>query len=452
MTGRNGSSIRTRATLAAMAVTLAVSAAVAVGLTLARRDHEVREEIERQAAAARRLAFYLREGRFSAESLRDEGGLVQIVNDRGAVVAASSALAGSPALTRERPSDQDNRFDAERCDLTGRRGVCHVVVALRVHAPSGWATIYTLGPAPPAYAGPGWLAAAVAGVTALTALAGLLTSRLVGRPLRWLEAIRRELAEVSPADPGRRVPVPVHDEELAGLAETVNATLDRLQTGLEEQRRFTGDAAHDLQGSLTALRGHIRAAMAHDAGWERAGREMLDCVNHLDSVVGDMLVLSSLGAPGEREPVDLAALVEDEVRRLPRGIRVETDLTPGVVVEGDRGRLARALRDVLDNAVRHASALVTVTLRREGERAVLEVRDDGDGVPFRDRELIFTRFARLVPARERDAGGSGLGLPIAREVAVRHGGTLTAEDCDDGARFVLSLPLERPRSVDEPVA
>ncbi len=118
--------------------------------------------------------------------------------------------------------------------------------------------------------------------------------------------------------------------------------------------------------------------------------------------------------------------------------------TPDAAVEvtGSRGQLARVLGNLLDNGLRHARSAVTVGVRRDGQWAVLEVADDGDGVPEADRERVFERFVRLDDARSRDDGGAGLGLAIARDVAVRHGGTLTVrETAAGGALFELRLPL-----------
>lgn len=114
----------------------------------------------------------------------------------------------------------------------------------------------------------------------------------------------------------------------------------------------------------------------------------------------------------------------------------------GLNVTGSRGRLARVLGNLLDNAQRHATGEVRVSLRREGATAVVEVADDGAGVPEGDRERIFERFVRLDDARARDDGGAGLGLAIARDVAAGHGGTLTVREAPEGgALFVLRLPL-----------
>jgi len=108
---------------------------------------------------------------------------------------------------------------------------------------------------------------------------------------------------------------------------------------------------------------------------------------------------------------------------------------------GDRLRLGRLMTNLFDNAERHAESTVTVTVREDGQGAVLEVLDDGEGIAPEHREAVFHRFTRLDASRSRDAGGTGLGLPIAREIAKAHGGALWIADSERGARFVLHLPL-----------
>lgn len=140
--------------------------------------------------------------------------------------------------------------------------------------------------------------------------------------------------------------------------------------------------------------------------------------------------------------VDPAALAREEAAGRPEvTVVVEPgEPAPGEVA-GSRGQLGRVLANLLDNAHRHARSAVTVTVRRAGGQVVVEVADDGDGVPEADRERIFERFVRLDDARGRDDGGAGLGLAIARDVAVRHGGTLTVRRTPTGgALFELRLP------------
>jgi signal transduction histidine kinase len=214
---------------------------------------------------------------------------------------------------------------------------------------------------------------------------------------------------------------------------------------MEQQRRFASDASHDLRSPITAMRAELEEALlaSDEADWHETGGKLLTSLDRLQNIVTDLLTLAKLdaGAPARFEKLDLAEVVAGETGR-PRSKKIVTTLQTGVIVTGDRLRLARLLTNLLDNAERHAENTVAVTLRRDGA-AVLEVRDDGAGIAPEQREVVFRRFARLDASRTRDAGGTGLGLPIAREIARNHGGTLTIEDSDTGARFVLRIPVRK---------
>ncbi|MFF0309545.1 sensor histidine kinase [Streptosporangium sp. NPDC004379] len=166
-------------------------------------------------------------------------------------------------------------------------------------------------------------------------------------------------------------------------------------------------------------------------------------IDRLQLLVDDLLAVIRLdaAAPHNRERIDLGELVRAELDRRPD--EISRDLTAGALVEGDPLQLARVLTNLVDNALRHAEHEVQVKVRPDSGsgHAVLEVIDDGGGIPEADRERVFQRFVRLKEGRECDVSGSGLGLPIAREIAEGHGGTLSVADCDHGARFVLRLPL-----------
>lgn len=166
----------------------------------------------------------------------------------------------------------------------------------------------------------------------------------------------------------------------------------------------------------------------------------------MQELVEGLLLLARLDEHGglghPRAPVDLDDVALAEVRRI-RGMGVVVDghgIGPGRV-SGSEVLLGRAMRNLVDNAVRHAATRVTLRVATAGARVLVEVEDDGDGVPEAQRELIFERFARLDEARARDEGGSGLGLAIVREIARAHGGEVSvAAGRDGGARFTLALP------------
>ncbi|WP_405147391.1 HAMP domain-containing histidine kinase [Sphaerisporangium sp. NBC_01403] len=183
------------------------------------------------------------------------------------------------------------------------------------------------------------------------------------------------------------------------------------------------------------------------------GTAVLNGLDRLQGIVRDLLTIARLegGTPCAHDLVDLAELVTSEMDARHPGKRVERDLEEGVLVLGDRLRLARLITNLVDNAERHADSTITVRVHRargggDDRRfvtgaAVLEVLDDGAGIAPDKRELVFQRFARLAAARGRDSGGTGLGLSIARQIAEMAGGTLAIHDSPRGARFVLRLPL-----------
>ncbi|PAZ09830.1 two-component sensor histidine kinase [Streptomyces sp. SA15] len=263
------------------------------------------------------------------------------------------------------------------------------------------------------------------------------------RALRPVEGIRGEMAAITASeDLARRVPVPDTHDEVARLARTTNETLAALETSVERQRRFVADASHELRSPIASLRTQLEVGAAHPELLDVKGA--VEDTVRLQRLAADLLLLARLDA-GERPAADarfdLAALAREGVEGR-AGVTLEAP--EAVDVAGSRGQMGRLLTNLLDNAQRHARSAVRVSVRREGEWAVAGVADDGDGVPGSDRERIFERFVRLDEARSRDDGGAGLGLAIARDVATRHGGTLTVRDAPTGgALFELRLPLAR---------
>ncbi|MBM7809780.1 sensor histidine kinase [Saccharothrix algeriensis] len=287
------------------------------------------------------------------------------------------------------------------------------------------------------------------GALVLIGLFGCVVWVAMGRVLRPVEAIRREMADITEHDLSRRVPVPRRLNEVAHLAATVNANLDRLEVAVEDNRRFVADASHELRSPLAALRAELEIATAHpgQADWPAVVDAALADTDRLQRLATDLLLLARLdhttsaGAAGEN--VDLIALVRDHTthRRSRHALTVGLPDRP-TPMRGRRALLERLLGNLLDNAERHAATTITVRLSTVDGRTVLEVLDDGPGIPPEDRERIFDRFTRLDDARTRDTGGTGLGLPIARRIAAAHHGTLHATDRPDtaGARLVAAFP------------
>ncbi|MFF1562123.1 ATP-binding protein [Streptomyces sp. NPDC058293] len=281
------------------------------------------------------------------------------------------------------------------------------------------------------------------GFPVLLGVVGAVTWLVTRRALRPVEGIRSEMSAITASqDLARRVPEPATHDEVARLARTTNATLAALETSVERQRRFVADASHELRSPIASLRTQLEVGAAHPELLDVDGA-VADTVR-LQELAAGLLLLARLDAgerPGEAR-VDLAALAGEELSQRPAGrVAVRTYLEP-VEVAGSRSQLARVVGNLLDNAQRHARSRVDIAVRAEGPWAVVEVGDDGAGVPEAERERIFERFVRLDDARARDDGGAGLGLAIARDVAVRHGGALTVRSSPAaGALFELRLPV-----------
>lgn len=278
-------------------------------------------------------------------------------------------------------------------------------------------------------------------VPVLTALLALTIWAVIGRALRPVDELRRAAADVARTGGSGSLPVPPVDDELAALARTLNDMLDRLETSAARQRSFVADAAHELRSPLASLRTTLDVARAHPEAYPQADvvadaeRE----ASRMQSLVDDLLLLARVGsAPLRSEDVDLAALVADVVDG-------ETGTSSAVVVEVhgsgharcDAVATGRVVRNLVGNALRHATSRVVVTV---ADRSVV-VEDDGTGIPADDRERVFERFVRLDDAREREAGGSGLGLAIAREMAREQGGDVVLGDSAlGGLSAEVSLP------------
>jgi signal transduction histidine kinase len=291
-----------------------------------------------------------------------------------------------------------------------------------------------------------------AGLPFAVLLVALIARMVTGRALRPVEAIRAELSDITARRLGRRVPVPPSGDEIARLAVTTNATLDRLERSVAQQRRFVADAAHELRSPLANLRSSLEVATVHAdrADWPAVVRTALADTTRLQELTDDLLLLARLdrALPLPDRVVDLAALVDEQVaerchREQPAGYLTARTDAPARV-RGDEAHLGRLLRNLLDNAARHARGAVEVAVGpARGGGVVLEVRDDGPGIAPADRERVFERFTRLDDARGRDEGGAGLGLAIVRDIATRHGGTVRIGDSVHGTRVVVRLPAFR---------
>jgi signal transduction histidine kinase len=285
-------------------------------------------------------------------------------------------------------------------------------------------------------------------VPAMIALVGLAAWYFTGRALRPVEAIRREAEEITGTTMHRRVPEPETDDEVGRLARTMNAMLDRLETSSRRQRQFVSDASHELRSPLASIRTNLEVALRHSerADWPVVAERALAEDVRMEDTVSELLELARLDevagpAPLDTLPeIDLDELVLDDTvqqRRVP----VDTSRVSAGRVHGRREQLTRVVRNLLDNAARHATSAVAVELRTDDHTIELTVDDDGPGIPVADRERVFDRFTRLDDGRARDAGGLGLGLSMVKTITEQHGGTVAIGDAPiGGARLRVRLP------------
>jgi signal transduction histidine kinase len=351
----------------------------------------------------------------------------------------------------------DGKVRAARvlCPPVGLRG-CMTVVSYKVYQPDGIWPLYIAVPVVPWYGGATALFLAIGVSLLVITVITAWVFRDLTKVVAPVNDIRTELAEITATRLDRRVPVPKKYgtyEEVKCLAETVNDTLDRLEEAYQHLRQFTSDASHDLRSPITAMRVQLDEALMYpqDTDWPKMTSAVLAGVDRLQAIVTDLLTLARLDAhaPISRDPTDLSELVGAEVDRRAYRVEIVKDLQPNVFIDCDQLRITRVLVNLLDNAERHATSRIIVSVRADGSTATLEVVDDGAGIAPEYREKVFERFTRLDASRDRDSGGTGLGLAIAREIAEAHEGTLTIQDSERGARFVLRIPVHDPAPADQ---
>ena len=341
--------------------------------------------------------------------------------------------------------------DAGRMMLFGRRGLPstvggdYVETTLELSSPLGPLTLHAVTPRDDVDRSLRALTGAlVLGLPLLVLAAGVMTWAVTGRSLAPVAAITRRVRELSATTLDARVPVPPSGDEITELAETMNEMLERLERSSAAQRQFLSDASHELRSPVASIRAQLETALRypHDVDWPAVAEVVLAEDDRLDHLVGNLLAMARLeeGRQGPRTEVDLEDLVLLQARRL-TGVRVDVSSVSAGRVWGNAGELTSVVRNLTDNAARHASSEVCISLREEGPWVVLRVGDDGEGVAPEDRDRIFERFTRLQEGRTRDSGGAGLGLALSRRIVENHRGRIHVEDRPEGgAVFVVSLP------------
>jgi signal transduction histidine kinase len=437
-----GASVRTRTTVAAVlvvAVALLVGAFTLVSLvreslrdgaetSAEQRASAIADEIERSGLPAQPQS-----DDEEADELDDPDDEVwQVTDSSGAVVRTSQQLA------RPLPRSDTDEVSLPGADhaylvVTEEAGEYAVSVAVSLEEVDD-STDALLPPL-------------LVGLPVLLLVVGGTTWMVATRALAPVERIRREVEQITGDRLERRVPEPPARDEIQRLATTMNQMLARLEGSRDRQRQFVADASHELRSPLSSIRQTAEVSRAHPGALPEG--ELADAVleegARMQRLVEQLLLLTRAdeGAVA-RHPrdVDLDDLALAEARRLrAAGLEVDVAHVQGGRVRGDEPALGQVVRNLTDNAARHATSAVRISVADGAAGVELIVEDDGPGIPEDQRARIFERFVRLDEARARDDGGSGLGLAIVEEIVRAHGGSVSVSSSElGGARFVVRLP------------
>jgi signal transduction histidine kinase len=370
---------------------------------------------------------------------------VQVITRDGTVVRRSQSAPDTPLVAMNEMGDglhigmpeQSSplgpiRFSAQTVDGPDGRYTVLVGEGSATIASTVWTVVVALAIAAPV-------------VISVSAAA---TYVLVRRSMQSVDDIRSRVADITTSDLAERVPVPGSRDEIAALAVTMNEMLARIEAGHNAQQRFVGDASHELRSPLTTIISALEVAVAHPEvlGEGLATTTLMPEALRMKALIDDLLLLARADERGldmAREDVDLDDVASAELERLRRDtdLDVHADLAPARVT-GDPVALSRVLRNLMDNAARHATARVDVAVRHEPGLVVVAVSDDGAGISPADRQRVFDRFVRLDANRSRSGGGTGLGLAIVREIVLAHGGVVTIGDgIGSGTMVLVQLPV-----------
>jgi heavy metal sensor kinase len=278
---------------------------------------------------------------------------------------------------------------------------------------------------------------------------------LVRRALLPVERIARKAEEITQHNLSDRLPVVRTGDELERLSVSLNHMISRLEDAIQSSKRFVADASHELRTPLTVLRGELES-LAQEPGLKGQTTEslgsMLEEATRLSGIVEGLLALSRLDA-GEAQAewvqfdlAELAATTADQMSLLAedKNLTVVCEATAGITVRGDRARLKQVIVNLLDNAIKYTprGGCVRLQISRQDGYAVLDVADDGIGIPDEALPHVFKRFFRVDDSRSREPGGAGLGLSIVQSICAAHGAQVEVSSVlGKGSRFRVRQPL-----------
>jgi signal transduction histidine kinase len=292
----------------------------------------------------------------------------------------------------------------------------------------------------------------VGGILVLSTIAGVVTSR---RVLRRIDAINATSAKIMSGNLSERIPLTKRNDEFDVLATSLNAMLDRIEALMQGLKEVTDNVAHDLKTPLTRLRNRAESALRESQPGEAQRAALETTIAESDKLIKTfnallMIARAEAGAPsGALADVDLSTVAEDVAELYgpvaeEQGIVLDTRIEPGITLRANRELIGQALVNLIDNALKYyepqegKTGRITIGMRAEKGRVLIEVADNGPGIPAEDRARVVERFVRL--EKSRTEPGSGLGLSLVAAVARLHRGDLRIEDNEPGVRAVIDLP------------
>src|SRR4051794_15807119 len=446
------SSVRSRATIGAtviLAIALTIgSIASALLLQRALASDAQSQLIDRVDEVEGLIATGLlpADGLLAATGLQT--GQVQVVDSSHHLVAVTPGLALATQLDviDPPPVGHETRRTIEGESISGVPGQEYRVVARTVPSRLGPLTIYAVTSLESARRAERYLQhALLIGLPLLVGLAAWLVWRVVTRALAPVDEMRAEVDRIEAADLSGRVEPGSTDDEIANLGLTLNRMLDRLEEASTRQQLFAAAASHELRSPLSTIRTELEVGLAYPdrTEWPKVAEDSLIEVARLEELTRDLRTLTR--SPSMRAetavPIELSGLVGAEValRRPSRDLTYNTALDKATLL-GDFDAVVRVVRNLFDNAERHAATGICVTVTNGPDGATLTVANDGPPISADERERIFEPFMRLDEARSLDSGGSGLGLAIVRSIMSALGGTIVAVAKDAGAEFKATFP------------
>lgn len=289
-----------------------------------------------------------------------------------------------------------------------------------------------------------------------TAILALLTGWfLATRALIPIRATAQTAAEINATDLTRRLNLADAEIELEQLVQTFNAMLNRLELAFQRQRQFTADAAHELRTPLSIMQTGLDVTLSQERGaadYRAALQSVSEEVQRLTQLTNTLLILARADKhelPLDKQCINLTQILETVVEQFiivaqEKQIHIQSEIAPNLVIEGDEVRLIQVIFNVLDNAVKYTPQAGSIFVRAFPQRNLIEIQieDTGSGILPSEQPYIFERFYRVDITRNRNQGGFGLGLAIAKEIVELHNGTIAVVSVpNQGALFSIRLPL-----------